>query len=559
MWENIKKLYDCIDDMPPLYTDLLNANISIDIDKKGSITKIEKLDNPLVMNVPSTLAAENRSSNPAPYPVVDLIKNMDDLYFKNLDFIMSCGVNTDKLRAFYTCIKSENFMKRMETFAKDNKSVFKQLCPTITIDGEPLLDDELYNKWNNYYQENMLEKEGTWELSSLSGEYTYCTLFGKRKILSSVPTAKIFSTQYTKKRPVETGRKAPDVYIGITDSYKFHHALRYLVKNGYRWTNVTMIAWNDAGSIPSPLYPLSYYIYNATGEIIPNTKGTDAPYSTILNTDTNIFDTLDAICQMYIDKYANTLIHIAGLSAPSQGNINTVYYDLIPAAEYFTNLTKYYKDKLQEYSPGYYRFDGIAETLKFIGADRTRNLQFFTNMIKHATRREAISFGLQQQMMCSFDNMMQSEWYTLSYFNKYFSNQKKKDSFSYLIGRWMGVCTAIYLYATNVTSSIEQFDAIYFSKLKFSPFDYISQINAYVNMSEIILLSKAKYLVNIKNDLTPELLKFDLENKSANTIDYYLGYEDQLNEIKKINKERSIANKAKQSQGHEKHENENTN
>ena len=61
MWNSIMKLYDIIEDMPPLYTDILYANIAIDLNDEGKIKSISVFEKPFAMNVPSTLAAENLS------------------------------------------------------------------------------------------------------------------------------------------------------------------------------------------------------------------------------------------------------------------------------------------------------------------------------------------------------------------------------------------------------------------------------------------------------------------------------------------------------------------
>lgn len=101
MWNSIMKLYDIIEDMPPLYTDILYANIAIDLNDEGKIKSISVFEKSFAMNVPSTLAAENRSISPAPYPIIDLLKNMTNLYFSNLSIMMEKGVVTKKLNTFF--------------------------------------------------------------------------------------------------------------------------------------------------------------------------------------------------------------------------------------------------------------------------------------------------------------------------------------------------------------------------------------------------------------------------------------------------------------------------
>lgn len=541
MWNSIMKLYDIIEDMPPLYTDILYANIAIDLNDEGKIKSISVFEKPFAMNVPSTLAAENRSISPAPYPIIDLLKNMTNLYFSNLSTMMEKGVVTKKLKTFFKCFDTYNFCDFMETYAQENKLKFKTLCPYITIEGEPLLDSELYTKYNRYYEKYMLKKEGKWEMSLLSGENAYCTLFGKRKLLPDTPTAKIYSSNYTKFHPTETGKAKPDAYIGITDSYKFHHALRYLIRNGKKWGNMTLIAWCPSGNIANPLQSVQEYIMNATGEVMDHVNFNGDLYSEVIETDTNLFNTLDTIREMYIKKYKKMMIHVVGLTSVTQGCINTVYRAEIPAELYFNNLTNYYKNGIQSYYD-YYRFDGIQSILRVLDSRRRNDVGSFLSLLNYAIYNSNITYNVMRKMMNQYDIMMYDKWYAFQYFNKFFGKLKDKNSFSYIMGRWVGICAAVSSYSINVTNSKVSIDSKLFHKIKNAPFEYMSELNKQLNLCEQALSYKASYLIDIKNNLSIKLADGLCPRRSACDINYYLGYEDQIKEDTEINLEKKEKN-----------------
>ena len=82
---------------------------------------------------------------------------------------------------------------------QENKPSLKRYAPYITIEGEPLLDSELYIKYNKYYKICICLKK-----KKEYGKCRYClgkkliAHFLVRKLLPDTPTAKIYSSNYTK-------------------------------------------------------------------------------------------------------------------------------------------------------------------------------------------------------------------------------------------------------------------------------------------------------------------------------------------------------------------------
>ncbi|MCR0549886.1 type I-C CRISPR-associated protein Cas8c/Csd1 [[Clostridium] innocuum] len=400
-----------------------------------------------------------------------------------------------------------------------------------------MLDSELYTKYNRYYEKYMLKKEGKWEMSLLSGENAYCTLFGKRKLLPDTPTAKIYSSNYTKLHPTETGKAKPDAYIGITDSYKFHHALRYLIRNGKKWGNMTLISWCPSGNIANPLQSVQEYIMNATGEVMDHVNFNGDLYSEVIETDTNLFNTLDTIREMYIKKYKKMMIHVVGLTAVTQGCINTVYRAEIPAELYFNNLTNYYKNGIQSYYD-YYRFDGIQSILRVLDSQRQNDVGSFLSLLNYAIYNSNIAYNVMRKMMNQYDIMMYDKWYAFQYFNKFFNKFKDEKSFAYLMGRWVGICAAVSFYSNSLYKKKTEIDSKFFLKIKNNPFEYMPPLSKQLNICEQILTHKSNYLIDIKNKLSIKLAGELHPTSSASDINYYLGYEDQIKEVTEINLEK---------------------
>ena len=280
---------------------------------------------------------------------------------------------------------------------------------------------------------------------------------------------------------------------------------------------------------------------NATGEVMDHVNFNGDLYSEVIETDTNLFNTLGTIREMYIKKYKKMMIHVVGLTAVTQGCINTVYRAEIPAELYFNNLTNYYKNGIQSYYD-YYRFDGIQSILRVLDSQRQNDVGSFLSLLNYAIYNSNIAYNVMRKMMNQYDIMMYDKWYAFQYFNKFFNKFKDEKSFAYLMGRWVGICAAVSFYSNSLYKKKTEIDSKFFLKIKNNPFEYMPPLSKQLNICEQILTHKSNYLIDIKNKLSIKLAGELHPTSSASDINYYLGYEDQIKEVTEINLEKKEKN-----------------
>ncbi|WP_270324987.1 type I-C CRISPR-associated protein Cas8c/Csd1 [[Eubacterium] hominis] len=342
---NLIEFYDnCLTDKIPLYTAPVFCSANLYIDKDSNFIKAEGLEETKLLNLPTTISSKNRSSNTAPYPIVDNIKNMnvkekwEQDFFKLLSSFIDYSGN-EKCRIFYEYIKKgtiKDDMKDIKTHIHlDGVTPIIYIVDNATGETEPLLDDELYKKYNEFFEEKIIPKEAKKDMCLLCGKETYCIPMSKKRILPLKPMARIYAGVSRKNIVQNT---FVHVVVCVDEAFKLIHAMRYVIRhNSYVCHDVYTGVFSAKG-LPQNFLLTPRNLYNIYGKI---DRFYSIPY--IPDPDKALPDIMEEYIDEMRNKYQDDNIFILQFRSCSPGTVALTCNLCMTSDEYFDKLSTWYK------------------------------------------------------------------------------------------------------------------------------------------------------------------------------------------------------------------------